>query len=379
MDVLRDNQLVKYGKHKKGVFVRTKKAVLIDKSLNKAMYSITQTLTFPYAKNLFLFDSNSQSLLVIEHLLLTGRGIFVFESFDFSKQGEVVDEIWSETNKSNDLTPNPIYLFKKKEIILKNILRKTNEAIDQLPFFFVPVSINKKVSTEHLKPKDLMNYIIEKQDAFPNILNSAELETLKKAIEYNHEQTYDKHCHNYSHDLIHSNYRHNLVISEPQVFNDVLSILNRFCYENDPDAIILSSIDIPTRIANLKPIPFLLISKKGFLVFNLLVGNCKYEANLSKMNWQKFSENGDDQIILNPIHQSDTQIQALLGSLRDYDLPITFRVVTGSAININLSHKALVPQETLEHFLDSWNKKTDDYFTPGQVMQFSELISKWND
>lgn len=341
----------------------------------KELTQIAKKHSLTYGKNLFLYSDLFHSLMTIDHLILTAHGILLIDEVKELKNIEVLDESWWKESKTNKLIPSYLKeLQRKKEALscLLNLQLSLPETFNIQAFVVsstafiegieTPETIRQKITSflsfSHHTPSNASKLIQSMEDC----LNAEHF----RAVESKMEQFYpDFHFNQYSilgkSELQDPTHRTN-------------QIVNDFLYDNLPNAILLLRYPVHVEGVRNKPIDYLIISEKGILIINYILGGGKIEALKSFNYWIR--TDGNEKLKMPNYIQTSILQGKYLASKLPFPTPVEYSIVGITPIDLNLSDSSFVLDEHLAHNLDRYLKKHPNILTRDQILEIAYALTQ---
>lgn len=364
MFIKNQKELKKYLSTKTDIFSQKKKTPMINQDLTKVINKTLKSMNLEHsfhAKNTFFYDEYSRSFMVFEHLLLTPKGIFVF---NYAEMDCII--FTCPIRQTKVMSERLSYLLQSKQ----------NELI---PVFYYCVNKKQFPDKDHLVTlKELSNKFLEHYNDLPSIASIQKIATLRTLLLENQKQAVENKSHLYSLDYSHSfSFDSDAVISD-EFKRCVLYDINDFVSEFAPESVIFSNLQLP--VQGLKPIDFLIVSYKGILVLNTLEGYARYEGSLDDASWTRIVElennTQNSTQIENLALLSVKQLQVLSQIFNSDQLPETFRVVCQTPIQCKIKHKSIIDDKHLEHHLDRYIANTETLFDELDIKRVVSTLNK---
>lgn len=380
MFIKNQKDLTKYLSTKTDIFSQKKKTPLINHNLTKVIDKTLKQMQLKglcHAKNTFFYDEYSKSFIVFEHLLLTPKGIFVFNHINPPKVFTIESELWWKSISDNVLYPCPIHQTKIMAERLSYLLQA--ECNEVIPVFYYCVSNKKFTENEHLF--SLKDISLEFQNCYaklPIAISNQKLSILRTLLLEKQKSTIENKKHLYSLKYHHSFSSESEAILSNDFKQAVLFDINTFLYEFGPESVIYSNLQLP--FPEIDPIDFLIVSYKGILVLNTLEGYARYEGKIDDSKWNKIIElEGQEKtssLVKNPATTSVKQLQVLSNLFETSHLPETFRVVCQTPIQCKVKHKAIIDDKHLEHHLDRYFANTENIFDESDIQHVVKILNQ---
>lgn len=372
--------LIKYCKRKGGWFDSDAK-VATDKKLNQVVQQVNQALQGRHGKNLFFFNVIGQTLDTVDHLLIVPQGLVLIEKIAVQKQIIGIDHQWWQHAKSGQLIPNENYQLKQVGVHLTELL--SSIIPENLPVFTYTVA-DKSFVHNIGTLTDLPQRIESEVRSHPAILSPLQLQQIEQGITQACDVAYQSKLEKYNPSFLQTHYNPLKPIpvtktkTRPHPLMDVYQALNKWLFEEAPEARIYHQYKLAQLPAHQHTIQTLIISSKGLLLLSYLEPETKVEVALEDPIWKitKIEEgvlkgyNMD-----NPIRLLEQQADQLKRQL-NAPIPMTYRIIGLNPIDVELKHPSLVLEIHLTHALDKYWTQEERALTPEQVLWIKQQIGK---
>ena len=364
-------ELVKYLKRKGGLFSEHAKLVT-DKKLNQITLQLNQTLEGRHARHLFLFNPKGQTLVLLDHLILTTKGLVLIEKVPVQKQVAPLDEHWWQHTRNGRLIPNECYQLHRISESLGEIL---SEVLDKdIPMFCYPVA--EQAFIQGVYPlTEILNLIPQRLMMQETVLSVEEIQRIEQRLTHLQEKSEHEKMNHYYPKFTHTLYNPLKPISigknktKPHPLMDIYQLLNDLMFDELSSGRLYHRIKLAEFPQHQNTIQTVLLSEKGILLFNYLEPELKIQIDLPATKWNvlRLEDSQWQQLkIDNPILLLEAQADQLLKQL-NAPVPLTYRIIGMNPIDLELAHPSLTLEVNLEHTLDRYVKSTPSTLTEVQL------------
>lgn len=369
-----NKQLKRYVRAKKGIFHPSRQLSKGSKLLKKQLKEWGVTHKAEYAKCVFLFNGETQSLIPMDHILLTQKGIFWIQELMIPKHVKRVDNLWWQ-EPTGSLGANPAYQYLRDARGLRSWF--SHQLGFEVPIYLMVVS-------EQGEFEDLMSHTeVEKQlnehlRRGNHMLSHHQQEQVKQWLSDQHQLAEQQYLQFFDETMIMSRFYPHATSAPSPRDRKMVEEINHFLYEQFSEASLYFDLITPSRKPQLTAMDYLILTPKGFLALNRLEGYSKWEGRLQDEKWSRQDSQGNETQQLNPLLRGDCQMQELLKGISKIKTNVTYRIVGMTPIDLEMKHNALTLDTHLTHTLDRWNLYYPEQHSLSEFHELQMLCHRWS-